>query len=283
MTEPNRPTELTCDDVRDLAGSFVLGALPAAEADAVRAHLATCPEAHAEVAALGSVVPVLDLDAAAVGLEPPAGLKGRILAAAAAEPNVAAAVAPVAAPATVPAPIPIPFPSADLPPERAAVKPRTSPLAWTLRIAAVIAIVGLVGWNVLLQGQLTESQQYQASVAAVLQAAQQPGAVAAILTPDGGTGSGIAAITATGDITLAMHDLAPTAGAQVYEAWAIGSDGAPVPLGSFQVRRGGTGSLDAESVPASAGLIVALTLEPDAGATTPTMPIISKGVATAAG
>jgi anti-sigma factor RsiW len=280
MTDPNRPTALTCDDVRDLAGSFVLGALPAAEADAVRAHLTSCPEAHAEVAELASVVPVLDLDAAAAGLEPSTGLKDRILAAAAAEPNAVVAPAAPAAPAVA---APIPFPTVDERAERTAARPRTSPLAWAFRIAAVVAIVALVGWNLLLQGQLTESQQYQASVSAVLQAAQQPGAVAAILAPDGGAGSGIAAITATGDITLAMHDLAPTAGAQVYEAWVIGSDGAPIPIGSFQVGRGGTGSLDAESVPASAGLVVALTLEPGAGATTPTLPIVSKGVATAAG
>ena len=36
MTDPMRPTELTCDDVRELAGAFVLDALEPAEADAVR-------------------------------------------------------------------------------------------------------------------------------------------------------------------------------------------------------------------------------------------------------
>jgi len=272
MSDPMRPPELTCDDVRDLAGSFVLGALPADEADAVRAHLATCPEAHAEFAELGSVLPVLD--ASVPVAEPSVALKGRILAAAAAEPNVApppvaAAVVAVAEPRT-----PIPFPIA---------RPRTSGLAWAMRIAAVVAIVGLVGWNLLLQGQLTDAQQYQQDVAAVLQAAQQPGSVTAILTPAGGTGSGIAAITGSGTITMAMHDLAPTGSTHVYEAWAIGSDAVPVPLGSFQVGRSGTGSLAAAAVPAADRLVIALTLEPGPGATAPTSPVIAKGTATSAG
>ena len=52
-----RATDLTCDDVREMAGSFVLGALDPAEEAAVRAHLATCDDAHAEIAEAGSVLP----------------------------------------------------------------------------------------------------------------------------------------------------------------------------------------------------------------------------------
>ena len=74
MSDPVRPTELTCDDVREMAGSFVLGALPDAEAAAVRAHLASCADAHAEIAELGSVLPVLD--ASVPHVEPPAGTEG---------------------------------------------------------------------------------------------------------------------------------------------------------------------------------------------------------------
>ena len=55
MTRPTRP-DLSCDDVRELAASFVLGALDADEADAVRAHLASCADPHAEMAELGSVL-----------------------------------------------------------------------------------------------------------------------------------------------------------------------------------------------------------------------------------
>ena len=51
--------ELTCDDVRELAGAFVLGALDAAEEAAVRVHLAvpSHADAHPEIAELGGVLP----------------------------------------------------------------------------------------------------------------------------------------------------------------------------------------------------------------------------------
>ncbi len=66
-----------------MSGAFVLGALEPAEAAAVRAHLATCDRDHTEIAELGSVLPVLDESVPVV--EPPDGLKARIMAAAAAE------------------------------------------------------------------------------------------------------------------------------------------------------------------------------------------------------
>ena len=83
MTHDRTFGGLTCDEVRELAGSFVLGALDADEEAAVREHLATCPEAHEEIAELGGVLPALAESVPVV--EPPAGLKGRIMAAAAAD------------------------------------------------------------------------------------------------------------------------------------------------------------------------------------------------------
>ena len=74
---------LTCDEVREMAGAFVLGALDPAEAAAVRAHLATCDDAHEEIAELGGVLPALAESVPVV--EPPEGLKARIMAAAAAD------------------------------------------------------------------------------------------------------------------------------------------------------------------------------------------------------
>src|SRR3954447_9743665 len=76
-------TALTCDEVRDLAPAFVLGALERDEEATVAEHVRDCPDAHAEIVELGSVVPYLDETVPLV--EPPASLKGRILAAAAAD------------------------------------------------------------------------------------------------------------------------------------------------------------------------------------------------------
>jgi anti-sigma-K factor RskA len=289
--------DLTCDEVREMAGAFVLGALLQPEEDAVRAHLATCSDAHAEIAELGGVLPVLDASVPVV--EPPAGLRARIMAAAAADlearagaPGVPAVGAPAvpAAPTSAAPPVtaaaagstvPTPFPSAD---ERTARRSGASAGSWVLRIAAVLAIVLLGGWNLLLQSQVNPANAYEQSVAAVLDVAAQPGSHTAILTAAGASGgSGLAAISASGAVSIAMQDLAATSGKTVYTAWAIGGDGVPIALGDFTVGNNGTGSLAATGAPTAAGVVVALTLEPGPGATTPTLPIISKGVATAAG
>jgi anti-sigma-K factor RskA len=289
--------ELTCDEVREMAGAFVLGALAPADDAAVRAHLATCADPHEELAELGGVLSALAESVPIV--EPPVGLKARILAAAAADltadpatreggrAEVASSPAGVASsptPDTAPAlptraPEPTPFPTAS---ERDARRSRVSATGWIVRIAAVIAIVGLVGWNLLLQGELNAAKSFDESVAAVLDAAAKPGALTAVLTADGGTGSGIAAVSATGEVTMAMRDLAPTTGDTVYETWVIGGDNVPVPLGSFKVGNAGTASFEAAGVPPANGIVLALTLEPGPGAQTPTVPLISKGVATEA-
>ena len=309
MSGSDAMRELTCDEVREMAGAFVLGALDASEAAAVRAHLASCPEAHDDIVELGSVIPAF---AEAVPLvEPPEGLKARIMAAAAADlaarggmtstvvastqPEVAAGqpvsavsvapTAPLAAPAPTvgpapPARPPIPFPTAE---ERAARRAGTSTGGWLLRIAAVLAIAILGGWNLLLQNDLNAARSYEQNVAAVLDAAAEPGSLSAILTSDSGTGSGLAAVDSNGDMAIAMRDLAPTSGNSVYEAWVIASDGVPVPLGSFKVGSTGTAYFQSAGLPTADGIVLALTLEAGPGATTPTPPIISKGVASASG
>ena len=283
MSDPRTYGGLTCDEVRELAGSFVLGALDGSQEAAVREHLASCPEAHEEIAELGGVLPVLAESVPIV--EPPAGLRDRIMAAAAAdldERNRGAA--PEAAPSTTepttagPAePVALPGPVEREARRRGGVSTAT----WLLRIAAVVAIAVLGVSNLLLRSQLSQSQSFEQAVQAVLDVSAKPGSLTAVLTAAGGTGTGLAAIDSTGAVTMAMQDLAPTAGNQVYEAWVIGGDGVPVPIGSFQVGGGGTASMTASGVTASSGAVLALTLEAAPGATTPTLPIISKGVATA--
>lgn len=283
----------TCDEVRELAAPFVLGALDADEADAVRGHLASCAEPHPEFAELASVVPVL---AASVEvLEPPASLKQRLMAAAAADlearqrsSSARPAVSPVAAaPAVEPQMEPTPIGARPAAPP-VVVMPRrssgTSFGSWAMRIAAVLAIAVLGGWNVLLQGQLQTARSYEQSVAAVLDVAGQEGALTAVLTAEGAGGpTGLAAVSADGAVTLAMRDLPATSGDQVYEAWVIGSDGVPAALGGFKVGDAGTAFFTGDGQPTEPGAVLALTLEPAPGATQPTSPVISIGTATAAG
>lgn len=283
ITRPTRP-DLSCGDVRELAASFVLGALDADEADAVRAHLASCADPHAEMAELGSMLTVLAESVPVV--EPPASLKGRIMAAAAADlaarATVAAPTTQAAAPAEPAGTAPTPFPAAAERQRRTAGRAGIG--GWALRIAAVLAIVLLGGWNLLLQNQLTEARTYEQSVAAVLDVAGKPGSLTAVLTPTGGEGpAGLAAVATDGTVRIAMRDLPATTGNQVYEAWIIGSDGVPKAIGGFKVGTTGIAYLESEGVPTVEGSVLALTLEPGPGATAPSSTPVSVGKATSAG
>ena len=286
---------LSCDQVRDLAEGFVLGALDPVQTHDVRDHLASCDQPHPEMDELGGAVPYLADSVEPV--EPPVELKGRIMAAIDAElragqradaaadrlisslgagsirPAVeveAAQDVPAAPSAVTASPAPI-----DLAPERA----RRSPVRWLAAIAAVVIIAALGAWNIGLSGQLTTAQQQQAAVDRVLVIAQGPGGQAAILVPGAAGGpAGLAAVAADGSFALAMHGLPATSGSQVYEAWLIAPSGTPVPIGSFAVGSDGTGTLTAAGVPVASGLTVGLTREANAGATTPTLPMVVSGV-----
>jgi len=267
---------LTCDEVRELAAPFVLGSLEAEEEAAVREHLRSCVEAHEEYAELGSVAAALPL--AVEPVEPPESLKARILEAAAADRREVSADDRDVPPATlVPlAPVPRGLVSGAAPRRQAPV------LAWAVRAAAVVAIVALAGWNLMLQGELSAEEAYSRDVAAVLDVAAHPGAVAAVLAPaEAGGPLGLAAIGPDGRMALAMRDLVPTSGDQVYEAWVIVGDAAPRPLGGFTVGGSGTGALAGRGLPADPGVALAITLEPGPGATTPTLPILALGAAAA--
>jgi anti-sigma factor RsiW len=276
MTDPRGLTPLSCDEARDLAAGFVLGALEPAEMDAVREHLATCPEAHPEFAELGGAVPYLADSLEPV--EPSAGLGRRISAAVAAE---------AAASASGGAPVEATSPSAPERPSQGSIvslsaerERRRSALTWVAAIAAVLVIVGLGAWNVSLRRDIDAAQAYAAAVDRVLALAATPGGQAAILAPSVADGpSGIAAVGADGQVQIAMRGLAPTAGTEVYEAWVIGADAQPVAIGSFNPNADGFGSLAVTGAPTASGVTIALTREPSAGRTTPTPPVLSSGVA----
>ena len=171
---------MSCDDVREQAAAFVLGALTPAEEREVRDHLATCPEAHAEFAELGGVVPALAESVEQV--EPPPALRDRIMAAAAADlaargagarPERRARAGPRAARACR---------DRRHRSDRSAAR-RAPRFGWALGIAAALAIAALGAWNVGLRSQLSDAQAYQQRVDQVLAIARTPGAVFAVLAP----------------------------------------------------------------------------------------------------
>jgi anti-sigma factor RsiW len=276
---------LTHDEAIELAALYVLGALEPSEEAAVRDHLATCELEHPEFAELGGIVPALLEDVDLV--EPPAGLRDRIMAAAAADlAERARSAAPGAAPTaerTPPAPTadrtrPVPFPSADQ--REARLRARIRAFDWAVRIAAVIAIVVAGAWGLGLQSQLDAARQYDQQVAAVIKAAGEQGAQTVILKPgENQTANGIAAIRSDGSVVIAMRNLKPTSGSQVYETWVISGDNAPVPVGGFAVGSTGQASFTTRPSPAPPGATIAFTLEAQEGAQAPTLPIVSAGTA----
>jgi anti-sigma-K factor RskA/putative zinc finger protein len=291
---------MTCDAVRDLAPVFVVGALDAAEEKAVREHLATCDRPHPEFEAFGGVVQYFDETVELI--EPPASLKGRVMAAVAAEPqprpSASGATSGTAAADAVPG-VPVPRTMVARQPERRRpdpAGPRAVPLPGARGIedrierragrsrwfplAAGVAIAALAGWTFALQTQ-PGANPYARAVADVVDLAARQGSETAILSGDGGRGPrGIAAIGADGSVALAIRELDPTVGSEVYEAWLAPPGGTPAPIGSFQVGSNGTGSLSGRATAVS-GATVTITREPGRGATTPTLPILAKGVATA--
>jgi hypothetical protein len=270
---------LHCAEVEDLAASFVLGALEPAEADAVRAHLAGCPEPHPEMAELGSVVPALF--EAVEPMEPDASLKGFIMAAAAADTQRAADTHRER------------MPAADTQRERMpAIDPQRNAggvfanlfrrPAWAgIAMAAVVAAVAVGGWGLQLQRENEALVAYRNGVAAVLQQAANPSTQVAVLAgPNGAAGpTGIAAVAADGSVRIVMQNLAPTSPEQFYEAWLISGTDAPVPIGGFVVPANGVGTFAVLHKQMGSGLTVALTLESGADPVTPTLPIIASGAA----
>ncbi|HYO42274.1 MAG TPA: anti-sigma factor [Candidatus Limnocylindrales bacterium] len=293
-----RRNGLDCDAVRDLAPLFVTGALEAADADAVREHLTTCHDAHAELTELGQ--PVTALLETVEPAEPPSSLKGRLLAAAEADlregrhPSTrsAPAVAPpasesatlLAPPAPVsatPAPpamsVPAgPAPIVSIDGERARRRPG---LAWLAAAAAVIVAVAFGGWNLALRSQLGDAQAYQAGVDAALDLAAQPGSLTALLVTVDGVSTGFGVVGGDGSVRLAVRGLPATAGTQVYTAWAIAGDAPPVPLADIRVGADGMAVASGATPEGQPGMVLALTLEPAGGATAPTLPIVASGVA----
>jgi len=148
-------------------------------------------------------------------------------------------------------------------------------------LAAVLAVVALGSWNLQLRTEVDTLGAYRDGVLQVLDLAAAPrGQLAVLADPDRRTAaSGIAGVGSDGRVAVVMRDLTPTAGKEVYEVWLVGADGAPVPIGGFGVGGGGTAAFTTTANGTAEGVVVALTLEPGPGATTPTLPLVAAGMA----
>ena len=294
MTEPRA---LSCDAVRDLAPLYVLDALEPAEAASVRDHLATCPDGHAEMGELGGLVPYLA--ESLEPLEPPAAVGERIAAAVRADLRArardetaaarlvegygTAATTGLAAPAdtavaeAAPAPARPPATPLDLAAARAArADRRPRPVwRWLLEAAAVVALVGVVSWDVVLQGQLDAARHQAALLGSALATAAQAGSVTATLQGSGPAAgvSGFVVAGTGGTDYMVVSGLPDPGAGRTYQAWYLKGQTA-VSAGTFTL---GPDGVTVVGMSATTGTVsaVALTIEPAGGSDQPTsQPIV---------
>jgi hypothetical protein len=230
--------------------AYVLDALDGEELAQFRAHLPTCPICTAEVATLGATAAQLPLliDDTAPESQPTPALRQRLLDAVAAE-------RPPAAP-----PAPIPFPAA---------RRWAQPYA----VAAVLLLalsLGLLGWNLNVQGDLraTRSERDQAQAALAETQFQ--------LASTGGQGASgiITYLPGQQQAVIVVNGLPALGPNQVYQLWLITGNNAQ-PSTVF------LSSTTAVQANPTQFQVAAITIEPGPlGSTAPTMtPILVANLA----
>jgi len=127
----------------DLVGAYVLDALSSEECVEFEQHLATCASCRAEVEQLRDVVDVLPL--ALEPVEPPAGLRDRIMLAVSDEHAAGGPPTPIRGEAAPPPTV------INLREQREARRNRVRGLSALLSVAAAVVIAGFGRWNYSLQ------------------------------------------------------------------------------------------------------------------------------------
>lgn len=210
MTDELRPMDHAAVD--ELGAAYALDALEPDEARAVREHLATCTQPHAELRALLGAEQVLAMILEPV--EPSPALRERVMASIERTAQErAAAVQPPAAPK---------------PPGRGGWLDWLSPrVARPLAVAAVAALVAVGAWGVTLQSQLAERDRALRAVADAIADGETAFRV------DGSAGRGYVVDTPGSGAALVVADLAALPADRIYELWLLDAAGTPVAVGTF--------------------------------------------------
>ena len=241
---------------------YALGSLEESEREALQAHLAQCAACRRELQQLCSDMGLLAL--ATMGPAPPATARARLLSALANEP-------------------------------RARTVPKRSPSWWLLApmAAAIVlaAAISIVLWrqnNALRQDlaqQLKQSGENRAEVERareVLALLSAPDAIRVTLVATNAKpqpqGKAIYR-PQTGSLVFLASNFAPLPPEKAYELWLLPTSGAaPIPVGVFKPDSRGSASVLMPSLPKDLqAKAFAITIEPETGSSTPTMPILFAG------
>ena len=254
----------SCDEVAELAGLYVLGALERDEELMVTEHLSTCPELHDEFAELGSVVPALPMLAEPIAVPP--DLKARVMDAY--RRDMSAAVAPAGATATATAEPATRAWEIDAPARRGSALPQW--LGWAAAAAAVLVLAVVGVWALGIQQRADSETQRAETMAAALKVLAQPGSSFAVLEGQGAASGvgGFVAFSPEGEGYMVMTNVPEAPAGMTYQAWYV-VDGQPASAGTMSADA--DGFVIAEGLPAMEGTdVMAITLEPAGGSAEPT-------------
>ncbi len=240
---------------------YALGALEGNEGAALEAHVAQCAACRRELRHLGGDMGLLGL--ATMGPAPPPVARIRLLSAVAKEPR------------------------ARMPSKQARRWWLLAPVA----AAIVLAVVSIVLWRqnkVLRQDlarQVTQSAQNQAAVERArellaLLSAPDAMRVTLVATNAKPQPQGKAIYRPrTGSLVFLASNFAPLPPKKAYELWLLPASGAPpIPVGVFKPDARGSASVLMPPLPKDLqAKAFAVTIEPETGSTTPTMPILLAG------
>jgi anti-sigma-K factor RskA len=265
-------SETTHDAMRELTGLYALGALDAAERRAFESHLTSCAACAAEVRALGGVAGALPY--ALPQVDPPAGLRDRVLGASAPSTRI----------------------------RREVEKPSAFDAGWLAAAAMLVVAVGLGAYAVSLrerlggiEGQLADAltrlNQSEQQVAVAVRLVEAAEARLTLLTapdllqvdlagqPPAPQARGRAFLSRARGLLFAANALPPLPAGRTYQLWYL-TKTAPVSAGLLQPDAGGqvvTAFQPPTDAVVPAGF--AVSIEPEGGVTAPTGALYLAGMA----
>lgn len=258
------------EQVQDLALDAVLAGVEPDDRAGFDAHAADCDQCRAFLDDLNAMVGLMG----AVGEveAPPSHLRAAILAEASglrvSRPESAAAEAEASGP-LAPRPVEPALAGPGLRGRRRAARSFGREAATRLlAVAAVIALIGLVGWGVTMREQRDDARQAAAEWSQFHDWMSRPGpmSVAEVDAADGSSPARLATayVRDSGSLIVADRLAVNDTSSTIYVLWSMTSptDGTPVALGSFDVGAGDRMSFVAGTGAAPSGLWFAISEEP---------------------
>ena len=272
---------MTHEQLRDLLPALSLGALDADERREVAAHVSTCSECAAELAALERTVEGIGLEAAPV--TPPAALRGKVLARI--EEERAGKVSSLSR-----MPVPPPQPARPKPlwahglalAASIALAVGASLYAWGLRSEVAILredVAATSGEASRLRGELATLRRNWVEVSRAMDVLRAPDMLKVDLKGQATlpSGTGRAFWSRSAGLMFTAEGLPALPQGKVYQLWTIKGTVA-TGAGTFLPDAGGAASVTtAVAATAEVPDAFGVTIEPTGGSATPTMPIVMVG------